>query len=934
MNTILFRIFLLLMLIFTISSSRTHKQRVNDYLQAVENAKAKVENFKQAIKSKDPIKIKKATLKIQEDPAAIKELNKESNLVKKKFVDITESIQSKTIENIKQKVAKKYGVRPEDVNVKKFTNPSSKVKAGHDWDVTVTVKGDDIPYQKVQDIVHDSYFEASGGKKAYPNKTAKEFAEAHHVEVTSKGHAEAYEGGKEYIDNTKTHKVNDPERLSKTIEHKSDLDYKKAKEYAGAKEYAKSEVYKHEHARQYTKQYESHIKPRIKEMGGRIPDNIRKGTNILKKIGKYDKALKRTYTPADADVDLAKMGETAESIIKKGSALVESGQKLGPRTKEHRLKKKLGHAQEELETAFQKGDKRGIRKAKNKIARTKAELKQEQLKTAQHAEGKTSVKSGKATGTASVAEEGIAAKGAKATGKVLETAGTGVVIFNTAQDVKESLQGKKSWKETGENAADLATAGAISATKHTIEKNRDAKESIEATHKAQKSENEAEILARGLSLREKGVSKEETEKIMEDMRHGSDKSFFKKVHELRKQGKIIPLTVAKHVDIEEPDDTYTERAKAVKEGLIDYGKRAGKFVKETGEDVKEITEGSIETQKNIYKSYKGNKEADAQLEQIKKRLIKEGISPEGAQIAIERFKDGHKNTLRNIIKKLNKKRLEKEKIAKEKLEEKREELLKKAKALIEKAQKADKLAKAKAAKERLRKKLEQIKKEKLSKKAKSLIEQADKADSDAEAAKERLKEKIAKSKKEDISNKAKALLAQADKADTETHTKYKNMTQEEKHEALKKNSDEAWEGLKKDLLNGRTDEAIKALSVNKNSSKNVNKTVSHQLYGTIRGSWSGKGKFNGVNVLFHSKGKFKMKISKNRRVSGYYTGDDKGRLSGHINSSGKIRIKSGGGMAGNGSWSGHISIDSNGVLHGSGHWRVSGFSGSWRGSGR
>ncbi|WP_296824170.1 hypothetical protein, partial [Sulfurovum sp.] len=340
------KIFLLSLVILSISAARTKEQRVNDYLQATEEAKLKVENFKKAIKSRNPERIKRATLKIQADPAAIKELNKENNFVKKKFVDTTDRIQAKTIENIKENYAKQYNkehpeakISPKDVKVKKFTNPSSEIKAGHDWDVTVTVKGEDIPYQKVKKIVHDSYFDAAGGKKAYPDTTAEKFAEDHHVEVTSEGHAEAYEGGKEYIDNTGTHKVKDPERLSKTIEHKSDLEYEKAKEQEASREYGKSEVSKHERARQYTKQYEKHIKPRIKEMGGRIPDEVSKGTNILKKIGKYDKGLKRTYTPADADVDLEKMGETTESIIEKGSALVESAQKLGPRTKEHRLKK-------------------------------------------------------------------------------------------------------------------------------------------------------------------------------------------------------------------------------------------------------------------------------------------------------------------------------------------------------------------------------------------------------------------------------------------------------------------------------------------------------------------------------------------------------------------------------------------------------------------
>ncbi len=371
-----------MMLTVTSSYARTYNQRVNDYLQAVENAKSKVRKFKEAVKSRDPVRIKKETLNIQEDPAAIKELNKESNSVKKKFVETTDSIQAKTIENIKKNYVEQYNakhpeakIRAKDVNVKKFTNPGSEIKAGHDWDVTVSVKGKDVSYREVKDMVHKSYFDAAGGEKAYPNSDPENFAKSHHVEVTSRHHAEAYEGGMDYINDTKGYKVKDPERLSKTIEYKSHLDQKNAAEYADDKEYGKSEVYKHEQARQYTKQYDKHIKPRIDKMGGYVPESVRSGTKILKKIGKYDAKLKRVYTPADADMDLSKMGETTESIIKKGSALVESGQKIKAPSKETRLKKRLREANKAIETAKKSGNTKKLRKAQNKAESTRQELK-------------------------------------------------------------------------------------------------------------------------------------------------------------------------------------------------------------------------------------------------------------------------------------------------------------------------------------------------------------------------------------------------------------------------------------------------------------------------------------------------------------------------------------------------------------------------------
>ena len=771
--------------------------RVEAYIRAVKQAKRKVERFKQAVKSGDTTRIKQATLEIQEDPAAIKALNKENTFVKKHFVDTTERIQAETIEGIKKRVAKEYGVKPEDVRVKNFTNPSSEVKAGHDWDVTVTVKKkvpqkggvhyEDIPYKKVEDIVHKSYFDAAGGKKSYPKSSAKSFAENHHVEVTSKHHAEAYEGGSDYIKNTTKYKIKDPEKLAKTIKYKSTIEKEKARKYEGDGALEKAEVSKHEQARQYTKQYEKHIEPRIKERGGRVPENVRKGTEILRKIGKPSKKLGRIYTPADADADLAKLGkhgETVESIIKKGSALVESGQKFGPKTKEYRLKKKLGHANEELESAFQHGDKKGIKKAKSKIARTKYELKQEQLKTKQATTGKTknssldeplSGKTVKASGSVA-SEEGLTTKAKKLAGKVLEKVGAGAVIFNTAEDIKESLQGKKSWKETGKNMADMATGGAISTTEATIKKNKDFTGAVKTSEKAQAQENEASVLKMGHTLRKSGVSKEETVPIMDDMRKGENHPLYKKLHTLRKKGIKIPLSVPNQVEEVKSDDTAAERVKELGEGIIEYGKRAGKFMLKAGKDILKSGKYTAQTIKSKVDAYLGGREGKGQLEEIKKALIAKGISPQGAEIAIERYKDGHKETLRNIVKKLHQK--DQEKKAKERTEAK------------QRAEKIRAMAKAKIRRDKA-KKTARKKAEKIRKLAKEREAQQRIAAKKRREARERLRKKIEESKQRKLERK-----------------RYVDMSVKEKHDALKGNDDAAWAGLEKRLKKDLTETTV------------------------------------------------------------------------------------------------------------------------------
>ena len=94
-----------------------------------------------------------------------------------------------------------------------------------------------------------------------------------------------------------------------------------------------------------------------------------------------------------------------------------------------------------------------------------------------------------------------------------------------------------------------------------------------------------------------------------------------------------------------------------------------------------------------------------------------------------------------------------------------------------------------------------------------------------------------------------------------------------------------------------------------------------KFMGTMTGSWKGP----------WVRGSFRMQISENGRISGTYWGDDKGKLSGYVSTSGALNVKSGGGAAGSGKWGGTMTTDSSGRLHGKGTWSAEGYSGTWRG---
>jgi hypothetical protein len=114
--------------------------------------------------------------------------------------------------------------------------------------------------------------------------------------------------------------------------------------------------------------------------------------------------------------------------------------------------------------------------------------------------------------------------------------------------------------------------------------------------------------------------------------------------------------------------------------------------------------------------------------------------------------------------------------------------------------------------------------------------------------------------------------------------------------------------------------------------KDQKKTSVEQFMGTLSGTWSGKG--TGDWKGWTSSGTFTMHISNNGKISGNYSGDDKGKLNGSVSTSGKLNMKSGGGSAGDGKWSGDIKVDAYGKLKGSGTRNVDSFKGTWYGNGK
>lgn len=596
--------------------------------KAQAEAAKKVADFDQAVKAGKPERVRKAALNLQSDPIAVQKLNQaERPDLVEAHNQVTDKIKSGARENIRENMAKEWNkahpndppITKKDVEVYEPTNykePSAKPKSGQDWDVTVRVKGKDVPPAQSQKVVEKSYYDAAGGEKTFgkraPGVTQEQAAAAaahkQAVEVTHGKSTEAY-NEPEKILGTKTERpktgesLKDSEQLTHAIENKSNISRNKAAEAAKTGNATEAVRQEAEQMRQASKQYDKISKPRVEAAGGKVSSHVEEGMNIVRDAGAGK------ISPEQARAKLAGMGETPESIISKASGQAEAAQKLKP-------------------------------------SGTSAEP--------------TSVKS-----------------------KALKAAGTAMIavdIGSTAQDVKEDLKKgdlKGAATKVTEAGANVVTGGGYGTVKATKEKYDDNAEAKNQIANANKQNEAAYDLQAEKKLREAGVKPDEVARIMDAKEKGDDSALEKKFKEL---GVKPPEKIVEKAP--EADDTAKERAIAVGEGMVESTKKAGTFVKETAQDLTEITTGMTEkgvakevahqTKENIsdaYGTYKENKNAEKTTEDfkqsVKDRLISKGATPEGAQKAADALVDkGDASKMKKLEEMLDKKNKEKAEAAK------------------------------------------------------------------------------------------------------------------------------------------------------------------------------------------------------------------------------------------------------------------------------
>lgn len=355
-----------------------HAQAVSDedalWNAAKARADRRIDAFEQTLRTGDAARIRAAALTVQADPIAVQMMNKtRTDALKTELNGVLGDIREQTKQEVRQQVAREQGVRPEQVQFFEATNPSDEIKVGQDWDVTVRVETDntldtanrasgeraarsvkDLRVEDTQDIVHRAYYQAATGKPAESLDDARELAHRQAVEVINYQGAEAYgrsvAEGNYIITGPKDQQLADPAQVAKAMEHKSNLPAQRAAKLeaqASALESAAAEFSRNgdsagaellraqalekrldaqgqklEQGRQFTKQMQKQVVPRLGAMGMTVPSSVLEATAIMREMENLESS------PAQVrEKLLSKKLGTPETVINKGAGMIELAQK-------------------------------------------------------------------------------------------------------------------------------------------------------------------------------------------------------------------------------------------------------------------------------------------------------------------------------------------------------------------------------------------------------------------------------------------------------------------------------------------------------------------------------------------------------------------------------------------------------------------------------
>ncbi|HQP29788.1 MAG TPA: hypothetical protein PLB81_00560 [Deltaproteobacteria bacterium] len=285
----------------------------------------KADKLVEALKDGDASEIKQALVECQKDKHAILALNKGDDSIKTAYnQNMRQLITDDVDQAVKEKIAQRYGIEPDDVEIVKPTNPTDKPKIGSDRDFTIRVKakpgefvpdpnkpggfiqvkpGDnltkDVPLKDAQEIYNRELYSKVTGE---PIPTDPKRFEAFQAEADKLAHdmdhvaghrvgAESYGASQqdlEVILEKSGGRFTDPEQAGKLASFKSNHLYEQAEKIAAVNP-EKAEQLVADGMRQTTKQYDNLIKTRLEALKAQgvaagVDPRLKEAVNILKKV--------------------------------------------------------------------------------------------------------------------------------------------------------------------------------------------------------------------------------------------------------------------------------------------------------------------------------------------------------------------------------------------------------------------------------------------------------------------------------------------------------------------------------------------------------------------------------------------------------------------------------------------------------------------------
>lgn len=335
-------------------------QRRQSWAEAKKQGCRKVDEFEKALKSGDPEQVRKAALDVQGDKQALWEINRRGNDVKGGMNREMSAVYSQSDKATIDRLARKYGVNPNDIEVYNPTNPTKSVKVGADRDITYRMRakpGDvipvpdpknpakviyrkvrpgetawvDVPFADAQAIYNEEFYKAAGGAEYAPDMSAAQFAEHMDQLCTNRLHAEAYgrhAGDLRVAMSEPGMAFSDPQQVGKAMGYKADHWYQ-ASEKIRATNPAQGETFMAEGMRQTTKQYRNQV--------GRRAAALRDAGFDVKIDPKLERAIEimslpesHGVSPSTVESMLDKMGYTPSQVSQEIGQTVEMLQVLKP----------------------------------------------------------------------------------------------------------------------------------------------------------------------------------------------------------------------------------------------------------------------------------------------------------------------------------------------------------------------------------------------------------------------------------------------------------------------------------------------------------------------------------------------------------------------------------------------------------------------------